>query len=111
MLHLLNRFERFVISLDEASKDKLPFLKEKALKVFNHQLAILSCFSNDFLTHCSLIVYEKCMSTLKHLNPLYCIRQICFLFGAVSLRTSEDKARTRKAAFVHSSEQGMYFIW
>ncbi|KAG6543422.1 hypothetical protein Mapa_015092 [Marchantia paleacea] len=29
---LKHRFERFVISLDEASKDKLPFLKEKALK-------------------------------------------------------------------------------
>ena len=27
------RYERFVVALEEATKDKLPFLKEKSLKV------------------------------------------------------------------------------
>ena len=31
--HIECRYERFIVSLEEATKDTLPFLKEKALKV------------------------------------------------------------------------------
>ena len=40
------RYEKFVEALDEAAKDKLPFLKEKAVKVTFD--VVLFCYEIDW---------------------------------------------------------------
>lgn len=77
--YILLRYETFVIALEEALKDMLPSLKDRAMKVDN---CTFHCFKPRTL----------------HLHPLrsFSTLSLCSFFFPVGVCSSEEQIRTRE---------------